>query len=100
MRLTNMLIINLLFFIFLLNTVVLSEGYLINKLYFFYMFLIDNCEEGWTYFQPSGKCYKFFTDWKTWDEARAYCLSVGKNGVKKLIIFFELTISDRECWHQ
>ena len=64
------------------------------------MFLIDNCEEGWTYFQPSGKCYKFFTDWKTWDEARAYCLSVGKNGVKKLIIFFELTISDRECWHQ
>ena len=58
---------------------------------------VDNCQEGWTYFQPSaifdpvtfvsvkysGKCYKFFTDWKTWYEARAYCLSVAKNGVEK-----------------
>ena len=63
------------------------------------MFSLDNCQEGWTYFQPSGKCYKFFTEWKTWDEARAYCLSVGINRVEAVDSLFQLTLTDREHLH-
>ena len=57
------------------------------------------CPKEWNFSPKSGKCYKFFTDWKTWDEARAYCLSVGINGVKALDSLFQLTLTDREHLH-
>ena len=36
-----------------------------------------DCPDSWKKFE--GKCYKFFTNQKTWTEARSYCQSQGQN---------------------
>ena len=101
-KFSNMLLIYLLFHFLLGNVELFSNNTGFHNewnslwTYFQCNIFLDKCQEGWTYFQPSaiidpvtfvsvqysGKCYKFFPDWKTWDEARAYCLSVAKNGVE------------------
>ena len=38
------------------------------------------CEPGWTLFEPTGKCYRKYSNGKNWTEARSACQEEEENG--------------------
>ena len=39
----------------------------------FYVFNVSECSHGWTYSDHTKRCYKHYSELKTWSAARAHC---------------------------